>query len=171
MRFAFVKEQRHVWKVETICRVMQATARGFRACVVCTTGARQRGNMKVLADIRERDILSLGSYGRPRMTMELKEAGLKVSERRIGRLMRINGIKPAHTCKHKVTTNSNHSLRIAPNVLDGDFAADAPNQKWAGDIKLRPQSSSTSMGSTTYGGVTHISAVSVRWRSSGRWHK
>ena len=90
--------------------------------------------MKVLAHIREHYSLSLGSYGRPRMTMELKEAGLDVGERRVGRLMRINGIKPVRTRKHKVTTNSNHSLGIAPNLLDGDFIADAPNRKWAGDI-------------------------------------
>jgi len=90
--------------------------------------------MKVLAHIREQYGLSLGSYGRPRMTMELKEAGLDVGERRVGRLMRINGIKPVRTRKHKVTTNSSHRLGIAPNLLDGDFAADMPDRKWAGDI-------------------------------------
>lgn len=68
------------------------------------------------------------------MTMELKEAGLAVGERRVGRLMRINGIRPVRTRKHKITTNSNHRLGIAANWLDGDFVAAAPNQKWAGDI-------------------------------------
>ena len=87
--------------------------------------------MKVLAHIREQSSLSLGSYGRPRMTMELKEVGLDVGERRVGRLMKINGIKPVRTRKHKVTTNSNHHLGIAANVLDGDFLADGPNRKWA----------------------------------------
>lgn len=95
---------------------------------------RARGDMKVLAHIREQYGLSLGSYGRPRMTMQPKEAGLNVGERRVGRLMRINGIKPIRTRKHKVTTNSNHRLGIAPNLLDGNFAADAPNRKWARDI-------------------------------------
>ncbi len=92
--------------------------------------------MKVLAHIREQYSLSLGSYGRPRMTMELKEVGLDVGERRVGRLMRINGIKPVRTRKHKVTTNSNHSLGVAPNLLDGDFIADAPNRKWAKQAKV-----------------------------------
>ena len=68
------------------------------------------------------------------MTMELKEAGLAVGERRVGRLMRLGGIRPVRTRKHKVTTNSNHSLGIAPNLLDGDFVADMPNRKWAGGI-------------------------------------
>ena len=73
------------------------------------------------------------------MTMELKEAGLDVGERSNGRLMRINAIKPVRTRKHKVTTDSNHSLGIAPNILDGNFLAIhikdlGPDQKWAGDI-------------------------------------
>ncbi len=90
--------------------------------------------MKVLAHIREQYSLSLGSYGRPRMTMELKEVGLDVGERRVGRLMKVNGIRPVRTRKHKVTTDSHHRLGVAANWLDGDFAADAPNRKWAGDI-------------------------------------
>jgi putative transposase len=83
--------------------------------------------VKVLAHIREQ--YSLGSYGCPRITMALKEANLDVGERRVGRLMRINGIKPVRTRKHKVTANSNHSLGIALNIIDGDFVADAPNRK------------------------------------------
>jgi putative transposase len=90
--------------------------------------------LAILAFIREQYGLSLSSYGRLRMTMELKEVALAVGERRVGRLMKINGIKPVRTRKHKVTTNSNHNLGIVANVLDGDFMADAPNRKWAGDI-------------------------------------
>ncbi|MCC2603108.1 IS3 family transposase, partial [Sphingopyxis yananensis] len=86
--------------------------------------------MKVLAHIREQYSLSLGSYGRPRMTMELKEVGLDVGEHWVGRLMKINEIKPVRTRKHKVTTDSQHRLGVAANWLDGDFAADAPNRKW-----------------------------------------
>ena len=125
---------RHVWPVEAICRVMRVSTRGYRSWRSRPMSQRDRTDMKVLAHIREQSSLSLGSYGRPRMTMELKEVGLDVGERRVGRLMRINGIKPVRTRKHKVTTNSNHHLGIAANVLDGDFLADGPNRKWAGDI-------------------------------------
>ena len=68
------------------------------------------------------------------MTEELKEIGLDVGHRRVGRLMRQNGISVVRTRKHKVTTDSDHKFNIAPNLLDRDFNADAPNQKWAGDI-------------------------------------
>lgn len=88
----------------------------------------------MLAHIREQYALSKGTYGQPRMTMELKEVGLDVGERRIGRLMKINGIQPARTRRQKVTTDSKHNLGIAANMLDGDFLAGEPNQKWAGDI-------------------------------------
>lgn len=90
--------------------------------------------MVVLAHIREQFNLSLGSYGRPRMTEELKELGLNVGHRRVGRLMRENGIVVKRNRKFKATTDSNHNFNIAPNLLDQDFSAERPNQKWAGDI-------------------------------------
>lgn len=68
------------------------------------------------------------------MTEELKEPGLNVGHRRVGRLMRENGIRVERSKKYKVTTDSNHAFNIAPNLLNRDFRADQPNQKWAGDI-------------------------------------
>ena len=90
--------------------------------------------MVVLAHIKEQSHLSLGSYGRPRMTKELKEAGLDVGHRRIGRLMGETGIVVERKHKFKATTNSDHTFNISPNLLGRDFTADRPNQKWAGDI-------------------------------------
>src|SRR3546814_9081017 len=55
--------------------------------------------------------------------------------------MKINGIKPIRTRRHKVTTDSNHRLGVAANWLDGDFVAAAPNQKWAGDIRSEEHTS------------------------------
>jgi len=95
---------------------------------------RQRDDMVILAHIREQHRLSLQSYGRPRMTDELQELGVSVGQRRVGRLMRDNGIKIIRTQKYKATTDSNHAFNITPNLLDQDFSATGPNQKWAGDI-------------------------------------
>ena len=88
---------------------------------------RQRDDMVILAHVREQHSLSLQSYGRPRMTEELQELGLKVGHRRIGRLMRANDIKIIRTQKYKATTDSNYTFNIAPNLLDQDFSADGPN--------------------------------------------
>ena len=95
---------------------------------------RQRDDMMILAHIREQHRLSLEGYRRPRMTKELQELGVNVGHRRLGRLMRDNFIKIIRTQKYKATTDSNHAFSIAPNLLDQDFSADGPNQKWAGDI-------------------------------------
>jgi putative transposase len=94
----------------------------------------QRFDMVTLAHIKEQSRLSLGSYGRPRITEELKEIGLDIGHRRVGQFMRENGISAIRTRKHKVTTDSNHEFNIAPNLLDRNFAANEPNQKWATDI-------------------------------------
>ena len=91
-------------------------------------------DMVVLANIKEQSRLSLGSYGPPRMTEELKEVGVDLGHRRVGRLMRGNGIVVGRTKKFKATTDSNHRFNIAPNLLDRDFTADQPNHKLAGDI-------------------------------------
>ncbi|SCZ71444.1 HTH-like domain-containing protein [Epibacterium ulvae] len=90
--------------------------------------------MVTLAHIKVQSRLSLCSYGRPRMTEKLKEIGLDVGHRRIGRLMRQNGISVVTIHKHKATTDSDHKFNIVPNLLDRDFTVDLPNQMWAGDI-------------------------------------
>jgi hypothetical protein len=75
---------------------------------------RQRDDMVILAHIREQRRLSLGSYGRPRMTEELQELGLEVGHRRVGRLMAVNAIKAVRTRKYKATTGLTLSIRNGP---------------------------------------------------------
>lgn len=134
MRFAFVEEHRSQLPVNRLCQIMNVSPRGYRAYRSRPMSRRQRKDLIVLAHIREQFRLSLGSYGRPRMTEELKEIGLEVGHRRVGRLMRLNGISVVRTRKHKVTTDSNHKFNIAPNLLNRNFEADRPNQKWVVDI-------------------------------------
>jgi hypothetical protein len=86
-----VESWRHRWPVEMLCRMMRFSPRGYRSWRTRPVCQRVRTDMAVLAHIREQYSLSLGSYGRPRMTIEPKEAGLAVGERRVGRLMKING--------------------------------------------------------------------------------
>lgn len=134
MRFAFVEEHRHVIPVNRLCDIMDVSPRGYRAWRSRPACWRQRTDMVLLAHIREQFRLSLGSYGRPRMTEELKELGFDVGHRRVGRLMHKNSITVQRNKKFKATTDSNHSFNIAPNLLNREFSADRPNQKWAGDI-------------------------------------
>ena len=134
MRFAFIAKNADMLPAERLCRIMDVSPRGYRAFRNRPLSHSQRKDMVVLAHIREQFALSLGSYGRPRMTEELKELGLNVGHRRVGRLMRENGIAVKRNRKFKATTDSNHCFNIAPNLLNRDFSAVRPNQKWAGDI-------------------------------------
>ena len=134
MRFRFVEEHKKAFAIDRLCHVMNVSPRGLRAFRSRPASRRQRTDMVVLAHIKEQSRLSLGSYGRPRMTEELKEIGLEIGHRRVGRLMRQNGITVERTHKFKATTDSNHTFNIAPNLLEQNFIAEKPNQKWAGDI-------------------------------------
>ena len=134
MRFQFITDYRGSLSRSRICRLMDVTDRGLRAWKRRPPSLRQRRDLILLAHIREQHRLCLGSYGRPRMTEELKALGLQVGQRRVGRLMRQNNITVVRTRKFKRTTDSHHTFNIAPNLLKQDFSASAPNQKWAGDI-------------------------------------
>ncbi len=134
MRFKFIEENRAALPTGRLCQIMNVSSRGYRAYRSRSISQRQREDMVLLAHIRELHRLSLNSYGRPRMTEELKEIGLEVGHRRVGRLMRQNGISVVRTRKYKVTTDSNHKFNIAPNLLNRNFSADRPNQKWVVDI-------------------------------------
>lgn len=90
--------------------------------------------MVLLAHIRNQHRLSLDSYGRPRMSEELNELGIRVGQRREGRLMRQNRIQVIRSRKFKRATDSDHTFNFTPNLLQQDFNASGPNQKWAGDI-------------------------------------
>ena len=134
MRFAFVDEHKGGLSVERLCSVMGVSSRGYRAWARRGPSIRQRTDMMLLAHIRDQFALSLGSYGRPRMTEELKELGMQVGHRRVGRLMRENGLVVKRSKRFRATTDSNHSFAIAPNIMNRDFISAHPNQKWASDI-------------------------------------
>ena len=110
MRFRFIEEHCGEFPTARLCHVMDVSSRGLRAFRSRPASNRQRSDMVVLAHIKEQSRLSLGSYGRPRMTEELKELGLNVGHRRVGRLMRENGIRVERSKKYKVTTIARQAI-------------------------------------------------------------
>ena len=117
-----------------MCKVLGVSESGYYAWVSRPASQRQRDDMVYLAHIRAEHKRNYSAYGRKRMADELRDQGVAIGECRVGRLMRDNDICIVRTHKFKRTTNSNHNHNIAPNLLDGDFQATGPNQKWAGDI-------------------------------------
>jgi putative transposase len=80
---------------------------------------------------------SRGNYGSPRIHRELRARGIRVGRKRIERLMRERGLKGAQKRRLHCTTDSRHSMPIAPNLLDRNFDPTEANRVWAG-VRVSP---------------------------------
>jgi len=99
---------------------------------------RRQEDQDLIENIKQIFEESRQTYGHRRVKKALKRKGIKCSNRRIARLMKENGLISRLKRKYKATTNSNHGYPVAPNLLEKDFNAERPNQKWVGDITYIP---------------------------------
>ena len=134
MRFALIDAEKAEFPVRTMCRVLDVSESGFFSWKGRPASQRQRDDMIYLAHIRIAFELSNRTYGSPRMHRDLVDEGLSIGRRRTARLMRENGLAARQKRRFKRTTDSTHAWPVAPNLLDQDFAAEAPDQKWSADI-------------------------------------
>jgi transposase InsO family protein len=133
MRFAFIDAEKACHSVAILCRCLQVTRSGFYAWRGRGLSARAQRDVVLRTKIRAFHAASGEKYGRPRLWKDLHEDGEAVSEKRVGRLMREDGIHGKVAKRFKRTTNSDHADPVAPNLLNRDFTAAAPNQRWVGD--------------------------------------
>ena len=134
MSFALIDAKKADIPVETACAALGVSVSGFYAWKRRPASRRQSDDMIMLSCIRAEFATSNETYGSPRMHAELKEQGWSIGRHRVARLMRENGLKARQKTRFRRTTDSAHGGPVARNVLDQDFAADRPNQKWGVDI-------------------------------------
>ena len=134
MRFALIDAKKAEIPIETACTVLGVSISGYYAWKGRPASARQSDDMVMLAYIRAEFVTSNETYGSPRMHAELKELGLSIGRHRVARLMSENGLKARQKTRFKRTTDRDHGGPVASNVLDQDFTATAPDQKWGVDI-------------------------------------
>lgn len=134
MRYQFVQELVGRFPVAVLCRVMQVSKSGFYAWRTRAKSQRSRENQRLLLHIRSVFEESDQTYGSPRIWRELQEQGIHCGKNRVARLMRSSGIRAELPSRFRITTDSEHSLPTAPNLLAQDFTADAANERWAADI-------------------------------------
>lgn len=118
------------------CALFGVSTSGFYAWKRRKPCQRQLDNLVFLVHIRAQFHLSRETYGSLRMYEELREAGLAIGRHRVARLMRENGLNALQKRRFKRTTNSGHGSPVAANMLDQDFSAEAPNEKWGGGYFL-----------------------------------
>lgn len=134
MRFTLVDARKAAAPVNRLCRMLGVSVSGYYAWKNRKASQRQRDDLVLLAHIRGHFACSNETYGSPRMHAELTAEGLRIGRHRVARLMRQNGLRALPKRRCKQTTDSHHGAPVAPNLLDQDFAASGPNQKWGADI-------------------------------------
>ena len=137
VKYAFIARHRQVWPITVQCRVLKVSVSGYHAHVarqLSTAPRRHLSDKALLVHIKAVHAQTRGGYGRPRILRELRNDGVRVGQLRLQTLMHKHGIRAKGKRRFKVTTDSNHDLSIAPNLLNRQFAVDTPDKVWVGDI-------------------------------------
>ena len=135
MKYAWIDGERKAYPLPGMCETLTVSISGYRAWKRGGSPKRKwLTDTQLLALIRAIHKEIKGAYGSPRMVHELRARGFPASKPRVERLMRENGIRARHKRRYKATTDSKHTLPVAANLLDRNFAPAAPNQAWSADI-------------------------------------
>jgi transposase InsO family protein len=139
-RFQFVDDHRELFSVKRLCHVLQVSRSGYYRWRETrqARAARRRADEALAEQIRRIHAEFDGTYGSPRITAELGEAGPRVNHKRIERVMRAFGIVGVHLRKKVRTTVPAPSRQTVPDLIKRDFTAPAPNQRYVGDITYLP---------------------------------
>lgn len=134
MKFAFIAAKKVAFPIEAMCSVLGVSRGGYYAWCKRRPGPRSKGDAKLTVEIRLAHKRSRGRYGSPRVHRELAARGHRVGRKRVERLMRVDGLKGRSKRRFRRTTDSNHAMPIAPNVLSRNFETSAPNVAWVTDV-------------------------------------
>jgi putative transposase len=133
MRFAFVAKHREIWPVSWICGALGVSRSGFHAWLTRAPSARSRSDEALAAKVRASFVASDRTYGSRRVWHDLLAEGLSCGLHRVERLMRLHGLR-ARPRRRGLPKDGGTRSVIADNVLDRQFFADRPNQKWVADF-------------------------------------
>ena len=136
MKYPFIARHRAAWSIRELCRALDVSRSGFYEWHARSPSARQCANERLLGRIRESLLVSDRTYGSPRIWRDLRACGEHCDGHRgVARLMRCaNIVARAKRRRHPSDTGLRSVHPIAANVLNRDFTASAPNQKWVTDF-------------------------------------
>jgi transposase InsO family protein len=139
VKFGWIQEQAGQFEVSIMCDVLQVSRSGYYAWVDRPLSARAQRREALVEQIRQVNEQSLGTYGSPRVHAELADQEIDVCVNTVAKLMKEAGIRSVMHRRFVVqTTDSNHDHPVAPNVLEREFHAEVPNEKWLSDITYIP---------------------------------
>ena len=122
------------YAVTLMCSALEVSRSGYYASIDREPSKRARENAELVAEIRDVHRSSRGTYGSPRVHVELQARDFQVGRHRVARLMRDNAITARLKRPSRRTTDSEHTLSVAANHLERDFTVDGPDKAWVTDI-------------------------------------
>jgi transposase InsO family protein len=130
-----MEQHRQEFAIAVMARVLRVSRSGFYAWRQPSRSGRRAQERRALDErVKAAFEAHKGRYGAPRLTSELDEKGHRYDEKTIARSLRRQGLVARAAKRFKATTNSNHDLPVAPNLLNQDFATSRANEKWVQDI-------------------------------------
>lgn len=138
MKYQFIEQHKQEFPSVVMCNVLGVSESGFYAWRKRPASQRQREDARLREEIRQVFVTHRGRYGSPRIQRELKDQGRSLSRKRVARLMREADISAKRKPRRALTTRRDLSHPVAPNVLNREFTASEPNQKWVTDITYIP---------------------------------
>ena len=133
MKYEFIRAEKALYPVTLLCRCLQVTRGGFYAWLR-RGSKRELNDRQLLAMIREIFLANRRAYGSRRIYEELRARRVRCCRTRVERLMREAEITPPRRRRFRKTTDSDHALPVAENLLNREFSSSAPNQRWVTDI-------------------------------------
>jgi putative transposase len=135
--FRFVSDHQAAYPITTMCKLLGVSSSGYFAWIMRRPSQRSETDAALIAEIGVAHEASHGTYGVPRIHAELAAKGIGVGRNRIARLMSQAGL--AGVCRRKfVTTTVKDGGRLAPDLVERNFTAAAPDRLWVADITYVP---------------------------------
>ena len=134
MKYVRIKECRQQYPVAMMCRVFDVSESGYLPGVIAPLSRRAKENARLAVEIRAAHQRARETCGPERLQSDLAGHGIRAGVDRIKRNRKKLGLRCKQKRKFKVTTDSKHSLPIAPSLLERNFTVAAPNRAWVSDI-------------------------------------
>jgi putative transposase len=138
-----------VYSINLQCRVLKVSRSGYYAWLKRAPSAHKKQDLNLLDRIKQIHHSSRGTYGAPRVLADIKESGTPVGQKRVARLMASAGLVGVTRRRRVKTTRRSQEAVPAPDLVNRNFRAEAPNKLWVADITYIP----------TWSGFLYLSVV------------
>ncbi len=138
MIFGFIAAEKASYPVVVLCKTLNVSRQGFYQWLrrrEAGPSIREHAEAELVEQIKQAYAAGRGAYGSPRVYRLLQQEGVTVTEKRVAHLMAVNGLvgRPGRT-RNPRTTVADPDAAASPNLLNRDFTAELPDQKWVTDV-------------------------------------